>query len=242
MDQGAVAPILHTDHLEQLSSFTGGKESLFRVSKEAFQSRMNSLNSHPMNMRQPEEGEGSSVNGPSAAAKGSSLQLRLDATGSRGLWNQTKVGFSSGISQGSLMATDTVSSCAPEDRMPGFSQQTSEGTVFNKGTGFHLPKGKDNILGNSDAFDNMDTNAFVKAKGDTSTVDSCSESNLQIEMGRARSMGSKDASRPPFVPQATSMVDLPFKEQHLRQLRAQCLVFLAFRHTINFRPILWGKP
>ncbi|XP_031493485.1 chromatin structure-remodeling complex protein SYD [Nymphaea colorata] len=232
MDQGTVAPIQHTDHLEQLSSFTGGKETLFRVSKEAFQSRMNSLNSHLMNMRQPEEGEGSSVNGASSAAKGSSLQLRLDATGSRGLWNQTKVGFSSGISQGSLMATDTVSSCAPEDRMPGFSQQTSEGTVFNKGTGFHLPKGKDNILGNSNAFDNVDTNAFVKAKGDTSTVDSCSESNLQIEMGRARSMGSKDASRPPFVPQATSMVDLPFKEQHLRQLRAQCLVFLAFRNGL----------
>ncbi|CAN6478154.1 unnamed protein product [Victoria cruziana] len=231
MDQGSI-PLQHTDHLEQFSSFTGGKESLFRVSKEGFQNRINSLNSLSMNMKQSEEAEGSSVNGAYAAAKGNALQLRLDATGSRGLWNQTKIGFSSGISQGSLISTDTVSSCAPEDRIPGFSQQTSEGTVFNKGTGFHGPKGKDSILGNSDVFDNMDPTAFVKAKGDTSTIDNCSESNLQIEMSRARSMGSKDTSKPPSVPKAASMVDLPFKEQHLRQLRAQCLVFLAFRNGL----------
>lgn len=30
--------------------------------------------------------------------------------------------------------------------------------------------------------------------------------------------------------------DMPFKEHHLKQLRAQCLVFLAFRQAYNAPP------
>ena len=33
-----------------------------------------------------------------------------------------------------------------------------------------------------------------------------------------------------LVSQASASSNMPFKEHHLKQLRAQCLVFLAFRH------------
>lgn len=34
-----------------------------------------------------------------------------------------------------------------------------------------------------------------------------------------------------LMPQLSTSSNMPFKEQQLKQLRAQCLVFLAFRHA-----------
>lgn len=47
------------------------------------------------------------------------------------------------------------------------------------------------------------------------------------EQNMTRNAGPRDTGKSP-VPQ-TSNAGLPFKEQQLKQLRAQCLVFLAFR-------------
>jgi len=43
-----------------------------------------------------------------------------------------------------------------------------------------------------------------------------------------RSMAPRDTGKAP-LPQAPMASGMPFKEQQLKQLRAQCLVFLAFR-------------
>ncbi|KAL9247556.1 hypothetical protein vseg_020976 [Gypsophila vaccaria] len=46
------------------------------------------------------------------------------------------------------------------------------------------------------------------------------------EVGALRSPANRDTGRPP------SITNMPFKEHHLKQLRAQCLVFLAFRNGL----------
>lgn len=46
-----------------------------------------------------------------------------------------------------------------------------------------------------------------------------------------------------ILSQASASPNMPFKEHHLKQLRAQCLVFLAFRHDVypcpNFECFLY---
>lgn len=51
---------------------------------------------------------------------------------------------------------------------------------------------------------------------------------MAMEMSMLRSAAPRDAGKSPIA-QAVPSTGLPFREQHLKQLRAQCLVFLAFR-------------
>ncbi|XP_028074074.1 chromatin structure-remodeling complex protein SYD-like [Camellia sinensis] len=48
-----------------------------------------------------------------------------------------------------------------------------------------------------------------------------------MEMNMLRSAASSDTGK-----SSTSLAPVPFKEQHLKQLRAQCLIFLAFRNGL----------
>lgn len=50
-----------------------------------------------------------------------------------------------------------------------------------------------------------------------------------LEMNMLRGAAPRDTGKSPIF-QATGVSNMPFKEQHLKQLRAQCLVFLAFRY------------
>ncbi|XP_057957466.1 chromatin structure-remodeling complex protein SYD-like isoform X2 [Malania oleifera] len=52
-----------------------------------------------------------------------------------------------------------------------------------------------------------------------------------IEMGMLMNGAPRDTGKSP-LPQGSASSDMPFKEQHLKQLRAQCLVFLAFRNGL----------
>uniref|UniRef100_A0A2P2ME21 Chromatin structure-remodeling complex protein SYD n=1 Tax=Rhizophora mucronata TaxID=61149 RepID=A0A2P2ME21_RHIMU len=52
--------------------------------------------------------------------------------------------------------------------------------------------------------------------------------NKSLQGGSGRTTGSRDMGKSP-VSQGLVSSGMPFKEQQLRQLRAQCLVFLAFR-------------
>lgn len=47
-----------------------------------------------------------------------------------------------------------------------------------------------------------------------------------------RAMAPRDTGKFP-VSQSTTSSGMPFKEQQLKQLRAQCLVFLAFRYVVT---------
>ncbi|KAF5931219.1 hypothetical protein HYC85_032092 [Camellia sinensis] len=51
-----------------------------------------------------------------------------------------------------------------------------------------------------------------------------------MEMNMLRSAASSDTGKSP-TSLAPGVSNMPFKEQHLKQLRAQCLIFLAFRCT-----------
>ncbi|KAM7497227.1 hypothetical protein LguiA_021641 [Lonicera macranthoides] len=53
--------------------------------------------------------------------------------------------------------------------------------------------------------------------------------NNVMEMNMLRNAASRDTGKSP-ISQGTAVSSMPFKEQHLKQLRAQCLVFLAFRY------------
>lgn len=52
--------------------------------------------------------------------------------------------------------------------------------------------------------------------------------NSAGEMSMVRSAASRDTGKSP-VHASSASTGMPFKEQQLKQLRAQCLVFLAFR-------------
>ncbi|KAK2995301.1 hypothetical protein RJ640_010907, partial [Escallonia rubra] len=56
--------------------------------------------------------------------------------------------------------------------------------------------------------------------------------NNVTEMPILRSAAPRDTGKSPLSPAPTPH-GMPFKEQHLKQLRAQCLVFLAFRDVID---------
>ncbi|XP_059665229.1 chromatin structure-remodeling complex protein SYD [Cornus florida] len=55
--------------------------------------------------------------------------------------------------------------------------------------------------------------------------------NNVADMSMFRNASSRDTGKSP-ISQAPAASGMPFKEQHLKQLRAQCLVFLAFRNGL----------
>lgn len=67
---------------------------------------------------------------------------------------------------------------------------------------------KDNTRGDGDIVEGRDMNPLSMLKSERTT----------------RDIGGITTAQ-------SSSSEMPFKEQHLKQLRAQCLVFLAFRHS-----------
>ncbi|KAI3744867.1 hypothetical protein L1987_57963 [Smallanthus sonchifolius] len=57
-------------------------------------------------------------------------------------------------------------------------------------------------------------------------------SNNVAEMGMLRNEASRDTGKLPALQAPSVGPSMPFKEHHLKQLRAQCLVFLAFRNNL----------
>ncbi|XP_024989757.1 chromatin structure-remodeling complex protein SYD isoform X2 [Cynara cardunculus var. scolymus] len=57
-------------------------------------------------------------------------------------------------------------------------------------------------------------------------------SNNVAEMGMFRTDASRDTGKLPVLQAPSVGPSMPFKEHHLKQLRAQCLVFLAFRNNL----------
>ncbi|KAI7726311.1 hypothetical protein M8C21_012286, partial [Ambrosia artemisiifolia] len=59
-------------------------------------------------------------------------------------------------------------------------------------------------------------------------------SNNVAEMGMLQNEASRDAGKLPALQASSAGPSMPFKEHHLKQLRAQCLVFLAFSYNTPF--------
>ncbi|XP_043720018.1 chromatin structure-remodeling complex protein SYD-like isoform X3 [Telopea speciosissima] len=74
----------------------------------------------------------------------------------------------------------------------------------------------------------QDRGILNAAANSSKMVQGC-ESNSNMEISMARGGPSRDTGKTPMS-QLPVLPGMPFKEQHLKQLRAQCLVFLAFRN------------
>ncbi|CAI9299634.1 unnamed protein product [Lactuca saligna] len=84
------------------------------------------------------------------------------------------------------------------------------------------PAGK--ALDHEGGFSNVMANASKTLPGGIS--------NNVAEMGLLRNEASRDTGKLPVVQASPAGPSMPFKEHHLKQLRAQCLVFLAFRNNL----------
>ncbi|KAK9075578.1 hypothetical protein SSX86_003903 [Deinandra increscens subsp. villosa] len=84
------------------------------------------------------------------------------------------------------------------------------------------PPGK--ALDHEAGFPNIMTSANKTVQGGIS--------NNVAEMGIIRSEASRDTGKLPALQAPSVGPSMPFKEHHLKQLRAQCLVFLAFRNNL----------
>ncbi|KAA3480994.1 chromatin structure-remodeling complex protein SYD-like isoform X2 [Gossypium australe] len=67
--------------------------------------------------------------------------------------------------------------------------------------------------------------------GDVNKIAQAGRQNSASEMTMLRAMASRDTGKSP-VSQSAALSSMPFKEHQLKQLRAQCLVFLAFRNGL----------
>ncbi|GAB4851223.1 hypothetical protein Ancab_030519 [Ancistrocladus abbreviatus] len=79
------------------------------------------------------------------------------------------------------------------------------------------------VIEHAGGIPNMSVNADRVAQG-------ASQNNLN-DMSVFRSAASRDTGKSPMLP-APPVSGMPFKEHHLKQLRAQCLVYLAFRNGL----------
>ncbi|KAK8276260.1 hypothetical protein V6Z12_D10G187200 [Gossypium hirsutum] len=67
--------------------------------------------------------------------------------------------------------------------------------------------------------------------GDVNKIAQAGRQNSASEMIMLRAMAPRDTGKSP-VSQPAALSSMPFKEHQLKQLRAQCLVFLAFRNGL----------
>ncbi|KAG9444458.1 hypothetical protein H6P81_015798 [Aristolochia fimbriata] len=97
----------------------------------------------------------------------------------------------------------------------GHTHSVSHAYKMGQGSPNLGAQNKDMVLGKNELANDRDHNSFSKARSEI----------IQKDMGSdSRGGAETSVSRP--------VADMPFKEHHLKQLRAQCLVFLAFRNGL----------
>ncbi|XP_040374993.1 chromatin structure-remodeling complex protein SYD isoform X7 [Rosa chinensis] len=224
--------------MEHFTSPSGSMRPMVRVKQEGQHliERQDLTNSSNM--------EVSSIQNASAQQHAASLPPTNDIMG---VWSQNKPGFpyeksqvprfSSNVVPGNVTAESPMQqSTAPspgsgsfgkiQGGVPGSSSsyQVAEppafsspmhygGTLPSTGKAMELDGGNTNLL--------SDANKTVQA----------GRQNNAAEMSVVRSAASRDTGKSP-VHVASASSGMPFKEQQLKQLRAQCLVFLAFRNGL----------
>ncbi|XP_068659426.1 chromatin structure-remodeling complex protein SYD-like [Aristolochia californica] len=107
-----------------------------------------------------------------------------------------------------------LTSSSPGDE-GGLSQSAANAYKMGQGSPSLGAQNKDKVFGKSELGDQRDHNSFSKARSEIIQKDIGCDSRSSAETG---------ISRPVAV--------MPFKDHHLKQLRAQCLVFLAFRNGL----------
>ncbi|KAM5569106.1 hypothetical protein ABKV19_016562 [Rosa sericea] len=238
--------------MEHFTSLSRSMRPMVRVKQEGqhlIERQMDLTNSSNMvsgaaSSKHPEELEVSSIHNASTQQHAASLPPTNDIMG---VWSQNKPGFpyeksqvprfSSNVVPGNVTAESPMQqSTAPspgsssfgkiQGGVPGSSSsyQVAEPPAFSSPMhyGGTLPS-----TGKAMEHDGGNTNML----SDANKIVQAGRQNNAAEMSVVRSAASRDTGKSP-VHVASASSGMPFKEQQLKQLRAQCLVFLAFRNGL----------
>ncbi|XP_044499967.1 chromatin structure-remodeling complex protein SYD-like isoform X2 [Mangifera indica] len=248
--------------MEHFSSLSGNLSSVLRVKQEgqnASEKPMDSANisnslSRASASKFPEEVEVSSSHNTSGQQQGSSLPSTNDIFASRGVWN--RAGFPFERSHVPKFSSNVLpSNMMSESAMQHPTVSSHGGSIFGKVHG-GFPVGP-NSFPTGESVSPMPNPAeaqFSNNRGDEISMvnpsgkvmehdgspNTLTDSNRIVQVGRQNSISgttmrrttpSKDTGKS-SVSQGPAFSGMPFKEQQLKQLRAQCLVFLAFRNGL----------
>nr|XP_010932567.1 uncharacterized protein LOC105053188 [Elaeis guineensis] len=139
------------------------------------------------------------------------------------------VEFPSGVSAKAAADSEITKSGIMRDGTSRFSERFSEA----QGGGIQERQNRDNVQVKAETIQQGSQHFFVKPNSEARLY---GEPRNNAEITNLRSATPKDVG-PGLVSQASASSNMPFKEQQLKQLRAQCLVFLAFRNNLMPRKL-----
>ncbi|XP_016647529.1 PREDICTED: chromatin structure-remodeling complex protein SYD isoform X2 [Prunus mume] len=238
--------------MEHFTSFSGSMRPLLRAKQEGqnliekqldLTNTSNSMSRTP-NAKHPEEMEVSSTHNALAQQQAAPVPLTHDTMG---VWNQSKAGFPFDKSQVPRFSSNVVvpSNMTAEIQMQQSTSPSPGSSSFGKiqggvpvtsssyqvaEPGFSSPmqySGTMPSTGKVSEHDGGNTNILA----DANKIFQAGRQNSALEMSMLRSAAVRDTGKTP-VHLSPGSPGMPFKEQQLKQLRAQCLVFLAFRNGL----------
>nr|XP_011462683.1 PREDICTED: chromatin structure-remodeling complex protein SYD isoform X2 [Fragaria vesca subsp. vesca] len=238
--------------MEHFTSLSGSMRPMVRVKQEGqhlIERQMDLTNSSNLASRaasskHPEELEVSSIHNASAQQHAASLPPSNDIMG---VWSQNKPGFHYEKSQVPRFSSNVVpGNVTTESPMQQSTAPSPGSSSFAKNQG--------NVPGSSSSYQVAEPPAFSSPmhygvtppstgkamEHDGGNINMLPDANKIVQVGRQNSAGemsmvrsaaSRDTGKSP-VHVSSASTGMPFKEQQLKQLRAQCLVFLAFRNGL----------
>ncbi|CAN6551450.1 unnamed protein product [Malus baccata var. baccata] len=237
--------------MEHFTSFSGSMRPLLRAKQEGQPSEKqldvtNTTNSmsRALSSNHPEEMEVSSTHNALTKQQATSIPPIHDTMG---IWNQSKAGFPFEKSQvprfssnvaipGNMSAEIPMQqSTSPSPGSSSFGKiqggvPVASGSYQVAEPGFSSPINYSSTLASTGKVSEHDGgNTNILADGNKTSQ--AGRQNSAVEMSMLRSAALRDSGKSP-VHLASGSPGMPFQEQQLKQLRAQCLVFLAFRNGL----------
>ncbi|XP_058078627.1 chromatin structure-remodeling complex protein SYD-like [Magnolia sinica] len=218
---------MHPDNLQQVNTpvtrFNAKKGKLMQESNPSSLER--SVDKAYLSRDPNKEADISSAHGAFGLQKGGSLPSK------HSVWNQTKVGSSSSADTESMASLSTGNVL----EHAGVSHTGVNTHKIFQGSGTLGPLSNANVSGKSEIIGSGDQDSVAKTKSEALQKDTSVDSSGNVEMNPRRSVTPNSTGS--SISQVSASPRFPFKEHHLRQLRAQCLVFLAFRNQMSPRKL-----
>ncbi|XP_030508699.2 chromatin structure-remodeling complex protein SYD isoform X3 [Cannabis sativa] len=234
-----------SSQMEQFSTLSGSMRPVIRSKQESqhlMEKQLDSANtnnsmSRAPNLKYPDETEVSSSHNPL-----SQQQVPSAAHDIMGAWNQNKTGLQLDKSQIPRFPSNVpgnaeipLQSAASSAGMGSFGKvhggpTMASGSFPTTEPGFTPPLqfgGSVLATGKVLEHDGGSSNKLA----DSGKLAQAGRQNSVSEMSMLRNAGPRDAGKSPVLPSPVNS-GMPFMEQQLKQLRAQCLVFLAFRNGL----------
>ncbi|GMI72102.1 hypothetical protein HRI_000879500 [Hibiscus trionum] len=215
--------------MEHFPSLPGNMRSVLRGRQdgqnvtETLEDLSSNLMSHAPSSKYPEELEDSSTQNAPGQQQGGILGAHENFPSRGSVWSQNKAGLAFDRSQLHRFSSNVVSG----NMTPEIASHQSMHASHVPGTS---PDGLSTVLsaGKKLEHDGGSSNMFTYANKTPAQV---GRQNIASEVTTVRATTPRDMGMSPVSQSATSS-GMPFKEQQLKQLRAQCLVFLAFRNGL----------